>query len=58
MAYQRHMDMSSKVKMGLFRTFFKIETHTIFQVYPQDIHGISKVFNYKKRYGTNPFVVN
>ena len=47
----------SKVKMGLFSTFFKIETHNILQVYPQDIHGISQVYNYKKRYGTNPFLL-
>ena len=32
--------------MGLFSTFFKIETHNISQVYPQDIHGISQVYNY------------
>ena len=38
-----------KIVMGFFRTFFKIETHNISQVYPQDIHGISQVYNYKKR---------
>ena len=40
--------------MGLFRTFFKIKTHTISQVCTQDIHGISQVYHYKKGFGTNP----
>ena len=26
----------------------------MYYVYPKDIHSISKVYHYKKRYGTNP----
>ena len=42
-----------KTFIGLFRTFFYIDIRVIYQVYPQDIHGISQVYQYKKRYGTN-----
>ena len=31
-----------KTFMGLFRTFFYIDIRVIYQVYPQDIHGISR----------------
>ena len=40
--------------MGLFRTFFYIDIRVIYHVYPVDIPDISHVYQYKKRYGTNP----
>ncbi len=44
-----------KVKMGLFSTFFYNDIPVIYHKYPMDKHDISKVYHYKKRYGTNPF---
>ncbi len=40
--------------MGLFHTFFYIDIPVIYHVYLLDIHGISLVYQYKKRYWTNP----
>ncbi len=39
--------------MGLFRTFFYNDIPVMYYVDPLDIHSTSKVYHYKKRYGTN-----
>ena len=39
-----------KIKMVLFSTFFYNDIPVIYHVYPLDIHGISLVYHYKKRY--------
>jgi len=46
--------------MGLFSTFFKIDIPVIYYEYPMDpmdIHSISQVYQFKKRYRTNPFTL-
>ncbi len=44
-------------QLGLLRTFFNNYILVIYNVYPWNIHCISQGYNYKKRYGTNPYVV-